>query len=74
LEERRHQQWGRDKRQAFDAIALTGGYPNLLGSSDTDRAVGSFGPNVERLARVEQLYDPGNVFCSAIRFRSVGAR
>jgi hypothetical protein len=65
-EERRHQRWIRNARLAFDAIALPGGYPNLLASSDTDRAAQSFGPNVERLARVKQLYDPENVFCSAI--------
>jgi hypothetical protein len=65
-EERRHQQWARDTRRAFDAIALPGGYPNLLGSDDADRAAESFGPNVERLARVKQLYDPENVFRSAI--------
>ena len=66
LEERRHQQWVRDTRRAFDAIALPGGYPNLLASGDTDRASESFGPNAGRLARVKQLYDPENVFCSAI--------
>jgi FAD/FMN-containing dehydrogenase len=66
LEERRHQQWVRDTRRAFDAIALPGGYPNLLASGYTDRAAESFGPNVDRLARVKQLYDPENVFCSAI--------
>jgi len=66
LEERRHQQWVRDTRRDFDPIALPGGYPNLLGSDDADRAAESFGPNVERLAKVKQLYDPENVFCSAI--------
>jgi FAD binding domain/Berberine and berberine like len=66
LEERRHQQWVRDTRRAFDPIALPGGYPNLLGPDDADRAAESFGPNVERLAKVKQLYDPENVFCSAI--------
>jgi FAD/FMN-containing dehydrogenase len=66
LEERQHQQWARDTRRAFDAMALPGGYPNLLGVGETDRAAESFGPNVERLARVKQLYDPDNVFCSAI--------
>ena len=65
-EERRHQQWARDARRAFDPIALPSGYPNLLGPHDADRAAGSFGPNAERLAKVKQLYDPGNVFCSAI--------
>jgi FAD/FMN-containing dehydrogenase len=65
-EERRHQQWVRDTRHTVDAIALPGGYPNLLGSDDADRAAESFGPNAERLTRVKQLYDPDNVFRSAI--------
>jgi FAD/FMN-containing dehydrogenase len=64
--ERRHRRWVRDTRRAFDALALPGGYPNLLGRDETDRAAESFGPNVERLVRVKQLYDPENVFCSAI--------
>ena len=66
LEERRHQRWVRDTRRAFDAIALPGGYPNLLASGETDRAAESFGPNADRLSRVKQFYDPENVFCSAI--------
>jgi FAD/FMN-containing dehydrogenase len=65
-EERRHQQWTLDTRRAFGALALPGGYPNLLGVGDTDRAAESFGHNGERLVRVKQLYDPDNVFCSAI--------
>ena len=65
-EERRHQQWARDTRRVFDSIALPGGYPNLLGPDDADRAAGSFGSNAERLAKVKRLYDPDNVFCSAI--------
>jgi FAD/FMN-containing dehydrogenase len=65
-EERRHQQWVRDARRAFDAIALPGAYPNLLGPDDADRAAESFGPNAERLAKVKQLYDADNVFRSAI--------
>jgi hypothetical protein len=65
-EERRHQQLTRDTLRAFDALALPGGYPNLLGPDDADSAAESFGRNVERLARVKRLYDPDNVFCSAI--------
>src|SRR5258706_311962 len=37
LEERRHQQWVWDTWHAFDAIALPGGYPNLLGPGEPDR-------------------------------------
>jgi hypothetical protein len=66
LEERQHHHWVRDARRAFDPIALPGGYPNLLASDDVDRATESFGPNVDRLNSVKQLYDPENVFCSAI--------
>ena len=66
LEEERHRQWARDARQAFSAIALPGGYPNLLGIGDADRAAESFHPNAERLARVKRLYDPDNIFSSAI--------
>src|SRR5260370_31213737 len=41
LEERRHQQWVRDTSHAFDAIALPGGNPNLLGSAEADRPAAS---------------------------------
>src|SRR5215813_7019109 len=64
--ERRHQRWVRDTRQAFDALALPGGYPNLLEAGDTDRAAESFGRNSERLLKAKKLYDPDNLFCSAI--------
>jgi hypothetical protein len=66
LEERRHQHWVRDTRQAFERIALPGGYPNLLGAGEADRAAASFGPNAERLAMLKRRYDPDNVFSSAI--------
>jgi len=65
LEERRHQHRARDTRRAFGPIALPGGYPNLLGPGETDRAAENFGPNAERLAMVKRHYDPGNVFSSA---------
>ena len=66
LDEERHRRWAESTRQAFSTTALPGGYPNLLSIGDTDRAANSFEPNVERLARVKQLYDPDNVFNSAI--------
>jgi FAD/FMN-containing dehydrogenase len=66
LEEHRHQHWVRNTRRAFEPIALPGGYPNLLGTGEAERAAASFGPNAERLAMVKRLYDPGNVFSSAI--------
>jgi hypothetical protein len=66
FDELAHRQWAHDARQAFSAAALPGGYPNFLGPGDTDRAAASFGPNVERLARAKRLYDPDDVFRSAI--------
>src|SRR5262249_38330890 len=48
-EEQRHRQWARDTHQSLAARALPGGYPNLLGRSDGDRATQSYGRNAERL-------------------------
>jgi hypothetical protein len=66
LEEQRHQQWARTTLQGFDAMALPGGYPNLLGRGDADRVAKSYGCNAERLTRAKRRYDPDNVFHSAI--------
>jgi hypothetical protein len=66
-EEERHRQWARTTREAFDAIALPGGYPNLLaGDEAPDRIARSYGRNAGRLVRAKQRYDPDNVSCSAI--------
>ena len=66
-EEERHRQWARATREAFDAIALPGGYPNLLaGDEDPDRVARSYGRNAGRLIRAKRRYDPDNVFRSAI--------
>jgi FAD/FMN-containing dehydrogenase len=63
---RQHHDWAVAARHAFDAMALPGGYPNLLGGDDPDRAAKSYGPNAERLIRAKRHYDPDNVFRSAI--------
>jgi len=64
--ERRHRDWARDVLRAFDAVALPGGYPNLLARSDVDRAAHGFGANAERLIKAKRHYDPDNVFRSTI--------
>jgi hypothetical protein len=66
LDEQRHQQWAQTTLQAFNAMALPGGYPNLLAGGDADRVAQSYGGNVERLIKAKRHYDPDNVFCSAI--------
>jgi FAD/FMN-containing dehydrogenase len=65
-EERRHRQWVREAREAFTNIALPGGYANMLGEGEVARAAASFGQNADRLLRAKRLYDPDNVFRSAI--------
>jgi hypothetical protein len=42
--EQQHQHWARDTRRAFDAIALPGGYPNVLAGDDgADRIANGYG-------------------------------
>src|SRR5215831_13065818 len=65
-EGQQHRKWARDTLRAFDAVALPGGYPNLLARNDVDRAVHSFGANAYRLIRAKQHYDPDDVFRSTI--------
>jgi FAD/FMN-containing dehydrogenase len=65
-EEQRHHQWARATRQAFDPMALPGGYPNFLAGDDPDRVAQSYGPNAGRLIAAKRHYDPDNIFNSAI--------
>ena len=65
-EERQHQQWISATLHAFDAMALPGGYPNLLPGGDADRVTKSYGRNADRLVKAKRHYDPDNVFSSAI--------
>jgi Berberine and berberine like len=66
LEQQRHRKWAHDTLRAFDAVALPGGYPNLLGKGEHDRALKSYGGNAEWLIKAKRRYDPDNVFRSAI--------
>jgi FAD/FMN-containing dehydrogenase len=65
LEEERHRRWTHAARQALDAMALPGGYPNFLTAGDAERAAKSYG-NAGRLIEAKRQYDPDNVFRSAI--------
>jgi hypothetical protein len=66
LQERQHHQWVRATLQAFNGMALPGGYPNLLAASDPERVAKGYGCNAQRLIEAKWHYDPDNVFCSAI--------
>ena len=66
LEEERHRLWARATSKALDAMALPGGYPNLLAVGDAERAARSYGRNLGRLINAKRQYDPDNVFRSAI--------
>jgi FAD/FMN-containing dehydrogenase len=60
-----HSAWARSARHGFDAMALPGGYANLM-APDDDRAKDSYGANATRLAAAKRQYDPDNLFRSAI--------
>ena len=75
VEEPRHRLWARAVREAFDAVALPGGYPNLLsGDEDPDRVAQSYGRNAQRLIEAKRRYDPDNVFRSAIPLPTTTAK
>lgn len=65
-QQRCHREWASAALRAFGAIAMPGGYPNLLARSDVDRATYSFGANSDRLIKAKRRYDPDNVFRSTI--------
>jgi hypothetical protein len=66
IEEQGYQHWVRATLKAFDAMALPGGYPNLLAGGDANRAAQGYGRNVERLVKAKRRYDPDKIFHSAI--------
>ena len=70
LAEQRHRQWARATRDSFNAMALPGGYPNLLTGDNSGRVARSYGPNAERLIKAKRRYDPDNVFAPPFRCRS----
>jgi FAD/FMN-containing dehydrogenase len=61
-----HRQWARTLSQNLAAHALPGGYPNMLGPEEHEQTVQAFGSNLGRLQRVKRLFDPEEVFSSAI--------
>jgi len=64
LAAQQHRLWVRATRESFSAMALPGGYPNLLAGDDPDRVAKSYGGNAERLVKAKRRYDPDKVFRS----------
>ena len=58
----RHRDWADSMARALDPVALPGGYPNVLGPGDDERARASYGGNLARLLAAKRRYDPAGVF------------
>jgi FAD/FMN-containing dehydrogenase len=54
--------WSRDFFEAARPFAMGGVYVNFMTEEETNRIGAAYGPNYERLARIKQKYDPGNLF------------
>ena len=61
-----HREWTRTLSLRLAPHALPGGYPNMLGPDEHERAAQAYGANLGRLQRVKRLFDPEGVFTSAI--------
>ncbi|MFD7659251.1 FAD-binding oxidoreductase [Actinosynnema sp. NPDC059797] len=57
-----HREWADALVEELEPTALPGGYPNLLGPDDHERAMAAFGPNTARLLEVKRRFDPDGVF------------
>ncbi|WP_327066614.1 FAD-binding oxidoreductase [Kitasatospora sp. NBC_01302] len=57
-----HRQWARRLSADLAGHALPGGYPNLMGADESERALLGFGANAERLLAVKRRFDPAAVF------------
>ena len=56
-----HHAWVARVTDALAPGALPGGYPNILGPDDTERARLGFGANADRLLAAKRRYDPDGV-------------
>ena len=54
--------WSRELFKAAAPFASGGVYVNFMAADEGDRVHAAYGGNYERLARVKQQYDPGNLF------------
>ena len=55
--------WVRDAGRRIEAMGTGRSYVNFQTADEgEDRVRQSYGPNVDRLQRVKEAYDPGNLF------------
>ncbi|HEU5158515.1 MAG TPA: FAD-binding oxidoreductase [Streptosporangiaceae bacterium] len=57
-----HGRWARALSDGLAKTALPGGYPNLLGVDEHERALRSYGGNLPRLLELKRNFDPDDVF------------
>ncbi len=65
-DEQRHIEWAQNLSHALAPYAFKGGYINLLDEKEQERVPLAFGSNYERLLDLKRIYDPDDVFRSAI--------
>ena len=61
-----HRQWGWNLTQALTPFVLPGGYANVLGPGEGERARLAYGNNLRRLQEIKRKYDPRGVFAPTI--------
>jgi FAD/FMN-containing dehydrogenase len=54
--------WARDLFQATAPFATGNVYVNFLTEEETDRVRAAYGRNYDRLSKLKNQYDPGNLF------------
>ena len=57
-----HGRWARALSEGLAGHALPGGYPNLLGVDEHERALRAYGGNLPRLLELKRQFDPDDVF------------
>ncbi|SEB19222.1 FAD-binding oxidoreductase [Pedobacter hartonius] len=59
-----HKEWADDYFELTAPYSLPGGYPNVLGSENTNQISQAYGSNLQRLQLVKKKFDPDHVFNS----------
>ncbi len=58
----RQRTWADDMSQGLAAVAVPGGYPNLLGPDDHDQIAHAYGANTARIREAKARFDPDGIF------------